>query len=427
VLGAAALALTGPLVGEGSGTPAVSVLLPVAGTCALLAAGTSAATVTTRLLSWSPLVWIGDVSYSWYLWHWPLIVFATALWPSDGSGPAAVAAAVSLLPAWLSYRYVENPIRFNPRIQGRRVLALAATCVVVPIVACGGWRAVNSYMTNHLDTLVAVHDSRRLTAGEVRGCRGAYAPLPARPACTWTVPDSRGTAVLVGDSVAATLTEPFVAAANRDGLDATVTSVHGCPFADLRIHGYFPQLEPICSARYRESMAAPTRARPSLVVIGATSNYLWDPVISLGPATSRRVTNRTAEKQRLWAESLTGTIGRLNAAGIPVLVVQPTPEARELPSACAVLRVLTKDCRRARPRADVERELRPMIAAERQAVRGAQAATFDPVPVLCGTASCPATRGSAILFRDRQHLSIAGARLLTDGLAEAIGRLVRPA
>ncbi|MEA2126057.1 MAG: hypothetical protein QOI80_2839, partial [Solirubrobacteraceae bacterium] len=187
VLGAAALALTGPLVGEGSGTPAVSVLLPVAGTCALLAAGTSAATVTTRLLSWSPLVWIGDVSYSWYLWHWPLIVFATALWPSDGSGPAAVAAAVSLLPAWLSYRYVENPIRFNPRIQGRRVLALAATCVVVPIVACGGWRAVNSYMTNHLDTLVAVHDSRRLTAGEVRGCRGAYAPLPARPACTWTV------------------------------------------------------------------------------------------------------------------------------------------------------------------------------------------------------------------------------------------------
>ena len=64
-------------------------------------------------------------------------MFARALWPTDRwIGP--VAAAVSLLPAWLSFRFVEDPIRFNPRLRGRRVLMLAALSIAVPVAACGG-------------------------------------------------------------------------------------------------------------------------------------------------------------------------------------------------------------------------------------------------------------------------------------------------
>ena len=59
--------------------------------------------------------------------------------PARG-GRLPTLAALSLLPAWLSYRYVENPIRFSPRIAGRTVLVLGAVCVAVPLAACLGLR-----------------------------------------------------------------------------------------------------------------------------------------------------------------------------------------------------------------------------------------------------------------------------------------------
>ena len=126
-LGVGLIVLTAVATSEGDPLWATT-FVPVAGACALLFAGAAPANGVSRLLGRGPLVWIGDLSYSWYLWHWPLIVFGRALWPGVGWIPA-VAALVSLGPAWASYRYVENPIRFNPRFRGRRALALAAVCV----------------------------------------------------------------------------------------------------------------------------------------------------------------------------------------------------------------------------------------------------------------------------------------------------------
>ena len=77
-------------------------------------AGVHRTSPVSRVLATRPLVALGDVSYSWYLWHWPLIVFAAVLLPGE---PAAlvIAALGSLLPAWLSYRFVEQPLRMGSR------------------------------------------------------------------------------------------------------------------------------------------------------------------------------------------------------------------------------------------------------------------------------------------------------------------------
>jgi WD40 repeat protein len=56
------------------------------------------------------MVKIGDLSYSWYLWHWPLIVFGAIVWPSSRLVLVFLGVA-SLIPAWLSATYIENPIR----------------------------------------------------------------------------------------------------------------------------------------------------------------------------------------------------------------------------------------------------------------------------------------------------------------------------
>ena len=92
--------------------PGLAALLPVVGTAALIHSGANSDTVIRRVLSIRPLVFIGLVSYSFYLFHWPIFVFYRHLEGVDG--PAYIRWAlvfVSFFCAWLSWRFVESPFR----------------------------------------------------------------------------------------------------------------------------------------------------------------------------------------------------------------------------------------------------------------------------------------------------------------------------
>ncbi len=101
--------------------PGVAALPPVLGT-ALVIYGNSLAPAApvSRLLSAKPAVLIGLLSYSWYLWHWPLLAFART-WRLDQADVSTDGALVlvALALAWLTYKYVENPIRYGYRAAGR--------------------------------------------------------------------------------------------------------------------------------------------------------------------------------------------------------------------------------------------------------------------------------------------------------------------
>ena len=84
------------------------------------------ATWVGRALSSPAMVWIGDRSYGWYLWHWPALVMGRWLWP-DRWWVAAIGAGGSLAVAAASYRWIEQPIRRGRTMAPRR---LAALCVV---------------------------------------------------------------------------------------------------------------------------------------------------------------------------------------------------------------------------------------------------------------------------------------------------------
>jgi peptidoglycan/LPS O-acetylase OafA/YrhL len=86
--------------------------LTVAATATLMLAGATISTPVTRLLSVKPLVWVGLISYSLYLWHWPVIVLARYFLVRDLT-PAEVFASfvLMLVLAWVSYRFVEKPFR----------------------------------------------------------------------------------------------------------------------------------------------------------------------------------------------------------------------------------------------------------------------------------------------------------------------------
>ena len=97
---------------QGTPFPGPAALLPVAGAAAILAAGASGDSMVARLLSLRPLVFIGAISFSLYLWHWPVIVFSqTVFYLEQTPAVRCGIVAVSLLLAVASWRFIETPFR----------------------------------------------------------------------------------------------------------------------------------------------------------------------------------------------------------------------------------------------------------------------------------------------------------------------------
>lgn len=121
------------LIPAGLAFPGLLAILPVAGTLLLLSSGTGENRIN-RLLTQPVMHFFGVISYSLYLWHWPVYTLSSYL--RDGYAnlaEAALWAALSVALAWLSWRFIENPVRFARRLSGRVVLggtALASLCVL---------------------------------------------------------------------------------------------------------------------------------------------------------------------------------------------------------------------------------------------------------------------------------------------------------
>lgn len=127
------------------GSPAAPLLLMTSLSClgAVLVIASSEAGISLagRLLSWRPIVFIGLISYSLYLWHWPIIVFER----TDGLfslGPAGltrlVLVAISIGIAYLSWKYVETPFRATANARSRAVVfGTASTAMAATLALCG--------------------------------------------------------------------------------------------------------------------------------------------------------------------------------------------------------------------------------------------------------------------------------------------------
>jgi peptidoglycan/LPS O-acetylase OafA/YrhL len=122
--------IVGAAVAFGASTPfpGTAALAPALGAAAVIAGGFVPATWgPTVLLRRSPLQLGGDISYSWYLWHWPLLVLAPYALGHPLSVPQGlVVAAASALVAWLSYVLVEQPARRSAWLAGRPLRSLSA-------------------------------------------------------------------------------------------------------------------------------------------------------------------------------------------------------------------------------------------------------------------------------------------------------------
>jgi peptidoglycan/LPS O-acetylase OafA/YrhL len=119
--------------------PGIAALAPCLGAGLIIGAGSAGKTLVGRFLSIRPLVFIGLISYSLYLWHWPVLVFQSMGMSIDGLSVTTqklFAFGVSFLLATLSWRFIESPFRGNPRsVSPAKMFQVAALCASVPALA----------------------------------------------------------------------------------------------------------------------------------------------------------------------------------------------------------------------------------------------------------------------------------------------------
>lgn len=388
--GAAAIAWSVVTFDSTTPYPGTAALAPTLGTVAvvLFRSPVSAA------LSLGPVRAVGRLSFSWYLWHWPVLVLAEA---ALGAQPWPVRLALvlaSAVPAALTMWLVENPLRLSKVVTSlpSRGLALGATAMTVPVAAAlllnGG--AVQGAATTHVTVADVPATTLQPPPAQARDdfprSEGCEIELTATtsPACLFGDPAAEDRIVLIGDSHAGQWFAAAERVAVRRGWALEVLTKPGCPLPRLTV------VDPRLGREYHECdtwreyalnrlAAGPP---PRLIMVASLNAYAAD----------------RASLTRAWDS----TLHRLTRLGAPLVYLRDTPLPGEDVPACLSGRPVG-DCSFPRGRG-----LRPdplaeqVVAGERPGVR-----LLDVTPLLCpGTAArCPAALDGIVLYRDDVHIT----------------------
>lgn len=412
--------------------PGAAAIVPTLGTALIIYGGTTAdgEADSRRGVRLRPLIWLGDLSYSWYLWHWPFIVFARAAAPQAGVTPLVIGAAASLVPAWLSYRLLERRVRLRPAGRPRRTLVLAAACVAAPVAAAAVMPFVADGVASRLDVpSYEVSQRHHADYASDPSCDAAT-PLGERDpdACVWA-PDDAGPAtpsiLLIGDSNAGHFSESLIEAARQHGATLRIATLSACRFATPEAGERDPR-SATCARFVDGSLEAIAQDPPDLVVIAnATDHTLFGEEEERAEAIRRGVAE--PEGGRGYESRYTHAVERVRATGAEVAILATVPKAPGWdPRECSRLalhrspeRCMPADGSTANPVVTVARELEARVA-ERAGVP-----LWDLRDELCPGGVCaPIEADGDWLWRDAGHITVTAAEALGPAVAERVATLL---
>jgi peptidoglycan/LPS O-acetylase OafA/YrhL len=424
-------------------------LAPVLGTLLVLLSGQPDATVgtqtgiTQRVLGSRPFTYVGDISYSLYLWHWPVIVF-WVFWVHRPPTKieCAVLLVTAVLLAHLSTRYVEAPFRHaRPRggtphttrsaRQGALRLVVALTVVSVAS-GVGPWLYVQhrtadlgdqrldaqhpggaGVLPDELPTAtgIAVIPDPTLAAEDTpfmqEGCVAFDPRQMDADSCLYGDITSPLTVVLAGDSHAGQFTTPLTAVAESQGWRLQTMVRNGCPFmaAPILISG---QPDWDCATANQLSVQRLVETKPQVVVTTAMRPEGYESALDWSWNSESDLVDGYL---RLWAPLLD--------AGIRVVVIRDMPSPDYIGPECVELEGPdSPECSLTRAEADQQSD--PLLVAARQA-DGVQ--VVDLTDHLCNRDICPGVVGNVLVYRDN-HLTDTFALSLAPALRAALSGIV---
>ncbi|HEX9138803.1 MAG TPA: acyltransferase family protein [Steroidobacteraceae bacterium] len=398
-VGLAVILGTAVLVQGGSGFPGWVALLPVAGTLALLFAGAKTPKRgVSVLLSSVPLQFLGARSYSWYLWHWPFLVFAGILFPGLAVGGKVAAAVASLLAAHLTFLYLEHPVRESRFLSPRPWLSLSGATGAVLLTVAASWSllAFGRHEVNVNEKFRAIGAANFDIADiSPKDCwdEGRHFEVKL---CEFGTPATAPVLVLLGDSHAIQWVNPLRTATKLQGWRLATILRPGCAASDINPYNLSPGNEH-CRQWREEAIDRIIALHPAAVVMASYNGSTirgdsWSP--TLMPTDAIRTGTR-------W------TLEKFSRTGIPVVVLRDTPLPPFHIPFCEGQREGGK--LRAGQSCDFEATTAlnaAAFAAERAAASGLTQVFFlDMDDIICPGARCPATNRGQLIYRDDNHLT----------------------
>ena len=431
VLGAAGLgAIVSSLwlLDDSTPFPGTAALLPVLGSAAVIAAGfTRRASLPTRLLALRPLRHVGRISYAWYLWHWPFIVFAVARWGRLSPIEGMIVIAISYLPTVATHRLVERPLHHSKTLSARPRLSLAlggaltscavlaglALFVTVPRIPVASGTTIQGAAALHLagaeqpaaDALAPPPDKAYDDRGEMfkDGC--LVPPKGDRsPSCIYGDRTSGTTVVLFGDSHAIQYSPALNVLSRRHGWRLVGLAKAGCtPALAGSYESGFKRRYSECDTWRRRALSRISHEHPAMVVVSSLATYR---VFKDG-----RLLDRAASAPLLEA-AYEKTLRRLRSIGAEVVVIRDGPHpGRDVPD--CVSRFLHDLLRCATDRS-AALDYPPVDARAARSVP--EVRLVNPVPELCTRRICPAVIGNVLVYRNTTHLTATYVRTMAGWL-----------
>ncbi len=418
---------------------------PMPGTAAIVVVGATLALIWVaapdpdwshgRLLTWRPAEWIGDISYSIYLWHWPLVI----LLPYATGHPLTTVDKVSILLATiglaaLTKRYVEDPVRTTRRLglpRPRTTFAYAALGAVVLTVVCVGPRVAVAREN------AAAEQAAARIAKDAPPCFGAAAMAPGAPGCPnpalegTLVPTpaaaakdwpqyERCNAPLLGDPVEPCRfgtddgRKPHIAVVGDSHARVLMSMVEkmvdtGLVSADMLVLGGCPWST--TTPQDDEAGRRCSTFREQLGPLLQRTAKGYDAILT----TARVSTLRGSREQRV--RGFAQAWRPVTRLGVPVVVVRDNPggtTAAENPNLCLSREGVAGADRCAFDRGpDLDRRFDALSAAAR---RTPGTTVADLTDFYCRGQVCPVVIGGVDVYVDSNHVSVTYARTLAPYL-----------
>ena len=400
----------GSLGGDNSNTASTSHTLPtflcVLGTTSLLVSGANLRICETVLGS-KVFRNIGDWSYSIYLWHWPLWAFSTRFW-NPGWLIATFASIMSVAIGAIQFSLFENRVR--SKLIWRKVPSLGLIVSLVTgslvVAACYSW----------LVPKIAFQIAGRVTGDTAlhiieRPCIGDSITIGNARSCIYSYSEGEKTAVLVGDSMAKSLSDGFAKAADNLGMKSAVFSMAGCAF----LHEDSPIVSNDTCTPWRENVFDAIRyLQPDLVVIANLSSLYIE---IMGQ------TNNPQDSVDFWASELGKTLNSTLGETLGVLLVQPPPKfAKDVKYEVSLIKPIG------------EPEKRSEVQSRRSSVNFLEQMTVGTVDpriqilnfddIFCSNDYCTQVVDGQLMYEDSDHLTPQGSLLLVNKLEEKMKLLL---
>ncbi len=402
--------------------PGLNALFPCLGAAMLIVAGLQRQALSRTVLSFRPLRFVGKISYSLYLIHWPIFSFAhIALDGEPTPIQRLVIIAVSVALAALSYWYVETPAR---RATFRfPVLARAAAVPAVLLALCGvlydasgglPWRVPEGVQIAYA---AKFHGHREQ---DLADCRDDPKPSLVHRPCPIGAParDLQYDFVIWGDSHARHLASAFSDQAKPLGLAGLILWEVRCP--PLLNETRLPAKCREANERAQEWIATQTKLK--IVFLGGDwKNCVRRGLLSLPQNEGTLIDNaRAGQGESAGRPGLDDTIRMLRARGLPVAIVEDVPTFPvDAPNCAARARMFGRPDEGcfAFPRHSIEQDGEQGSSFLNEVSGRFRIPIVETVKAFCEGDTCRPEKGGTIFYTDNAHLNAAGAHYLGTRLS----------